>query len=134
MTCFWNGILASLTTENFNFIGLDRKKYRKPEIFIQLLKDRNEFINAWHVNWNNTPLSNRETIEIKQSIKEYDIKGIHRGHLTSTCEPFLILVSQIFHVNIHHKFINVPITYTFLHSPRKTLKFKNNRGHFTKVA
>jgi hypothetical protein len=82
-------------------------------------------------NWNNEILTKQEKDEHFTHIKDYNINKIRQGHLCSVCDSFLLLISDIFDVNIHHKYLNINIRYT-IERPRKTLMFSSNRGHFWK--
>ena len=64
-----------------------------------------------------------------EAIKDYNINGIGNGHLTSICDSFLLLICELFHINILHRYLNITIIYSYP-NPRKTFRFKSNRGHF----
>ena len=81
--------------------------------------------------WNNEILTKQEKEEHFTHIKDYNINGIRQGHLCSTCDSFLLLISDIFKINIHHQYLNINIQYT-TESPRRILKFSSNHGHFWK--
>ena len=87
MTCFWDGIMRSLNQNDFELIN--EKKTNNFE-FIKMLKRRK--IPMTNVLWENQKLSNNEIKEHLLAIDEYDINGIPGGHLTSSCDSFLLLI------------------------------------------
>lgn len=128
MTCFWTGILSSLTIDDFRFIDIDAKPAIKD--FIHILKTKNTKSND--VYWNNSKLSEKEYIENIEHVKDYKIDTIHNGYLCSTCDPFLLLISQIFCLEIIHNYNGHIIKYRNIVSNRKPLHFRSNMGHFWK--
>ena len=60
MTCFWDGILGSLTQEDFETtFGIERKPNNID--FVKLLQKSNK--HTENVKWNNTVLTNKELEE-----------------------------------------------------------------------
>ena len=75
----------------------------KPSIpdFIKILKNKNIKTN----NLNVKIKINRKTIEENLThINDFPINTINGGYFCSTCEPFLLLISEIFSINIIHNF------------------------------
>jgi|UniRef100_A0A6C0AKI5 hypothetical protein len=126
MTCFWDGIIQALDISDYKHIGGNNRLNK--EQLINLLKNKNKLVKT---NWNNEILTKQEKDEHFTHIKDYNINKIRQGHLCSVCDSFLLLISDIFDVNIHHKYLNINIRYT-IERPRKTLMFSSNRGHFWK--
>ena len=126
MTCFWDGIISSLNNQDYQFAGIRKAKHRD---FINQLKAKNKMVSS--VSWQGNKLTEQEMKEHMEAIKDYNVNGIHNGHLTSTCDSFLLLVCELFKVNITHKYINTNIVYKH-DNGRKTLIFSSNRGHFTR--
>ena len=125
MTCFWDGIMRSLNQNDFELIN--EKKTNNFE-FIKMLKRRK--IPMTNVLWENQKLSNNEIKEHLSAIDEYDINGIPRGHLTSSCDSFLLLICELFKVNIEHMYMIHTIKYTNTKKVRKTLYYSSNDKHF----
>ena len=125
MTCFWDGVLRALKEDDYRFIS--EKRCNRVE-FIKMLKRRN--IPMTDVVWNGKKLRNQEINEHQQAIKEYNISGINNGHLTSTCDSFLLLICQLFKVGIRHRYLNTVISYNNEKESRKVLNFSSNSGHF----
>lgn len=126
MTCFWDGIISSLNNQDYQVAGIRKAKHHD---FINQLKAKNKMVSS--VSWQGNKLTEQEMKEHMEAIKDYNVNGIHSGHLTSTCDSFLLLVCELFKVNITHKYINTNIVYKH-DNGRKTLIFSSNRGHFTR--
>ena len=86
---------------------------------------------ASSIKWQGQRLSSQETKEHFDAITYYDIKRINRGHLTSICDSFLLLICHLLNINIYHSFLGTKIIYS-INNPRKTLYFKSSRGHFSR--
>ena len=125
MTCFWDGIFKSLNNDDFKFIGEKKTNIRN---FINILKSKNIEMND--VLWQKTKLKKQEIKEHMEAIKDYKIGKINGGHLTSSCDSFLLLVCQIFQVKIIHRYMKHIIIYQNSKKERKTLHFSSSRSHF----
>ena len=125
MTCFWDGIMKSLTQSDFNFI---KEKKTDNIDFIKMLKKRRQL--TTNVLWQGKPLREQEITEHIKAITEYDINEISNGHLTSVCDSFLLLICELFKVNIIHRYMNIEIKYTNKKQSRKTIHYSSNNGHF----
>jgi len=128
MTCFWDGILQALDTSDFQVVGCNNRLNRRQ--LIDFLKNKN--VEIEDVTWNGEKLTKQETKEHFEAIKTYNINNINQGHLCSSCDSFLLLICQLFNVNIKHLYMNVNIEYQNKKIQRKTLNFASNRGHFWK--
>ena len=127
MTCFWDGILRSLEQTDFQFTIGQHKKLSKKE-FISWLKRNNR--PPVNIRWNNQQLTNQEMKEHVQTINCYNIHNISHGHLCGSCDPFLLLIAELFCVSIKHSYLNKSMTYTNIKNSRKTLHFVSNWNHF----
>lgn len=125
MTCFWDGILKSLKKDDFDFIGESKKNNYK---LIEILKKRAQPMH--NILWQGQIIKDREIQEHLEAINDYDINGIPNGHLTSTCDSFLLLICELFHVDIVHHYMNHEIYYKYQDDSRKTLRFSSSNGHF----
>ena len=125
MTCFWDGIIGTLEKHDFEFIGIKEK----PNIrdLIKILKEKNK--KNINVKWQDIDLTNKFREESYLHIKDYDISKIGNGHLTSSCDPFLLLISEIFKIDIRHRYIDTVINYN-VENARKTIFFKSSSSHF----
>ena len=125
MTCFWDGIFKSLKHDDFKFI---REKKTNIRNLINILKNKNTEMND--VYWQKTKLKKQEIKEHMTAIKDYKINKINGGHLTSSCDSFLLLVCQLFQVKILHRYMKHTIIYQNSKKERKTLKFSSSNSHF----
>ena len=134
MTCFWDGIIASLTTADFQKIGFENRP--KPKEFVKALQTN--AIQTTHIHWNGVPLREQELKENLEAISTLNVNSISNGYFCSTSDPFLFLVAELFQVNIIHFYRNVTINYTFIETGEsttivsRTLKFGSNKSHFYK--
>jgi hypothetical protein len=79
--------------------------------------------------WNGQVLSEKQLEENIEHIKSYKITQAHSGYWCSSCDPFLLLICELFDVNINHKYMSTNIKYT-KDKANKTLYFASNRNHF----
>ena len=128
MTCFWDGILQALDTSDFQLVGCNNRLNRNQ--LIDLLKTNN--VEIEDVTWNGIKLTKQEIKEHFETIKDYNSNGIQQGHLCSSCDSFLLLICQLFNVNIKHLYMNINIEYKNEKVQRKTLNFASNYSHFWK--
>ena len=128
MTCFWDGIIQALDLSDYRHVGCYKNLNRIQ--LINFLKTKNCFIK--NVTWNNYIIKEQEQKEHFDAIKNYNVNRINNGHDCSTCDYFLLLISELFNVNIEHLYRNNMIFYKNIKQSRKTLKFISNNGHFWK--
>ena len=128
MTCFWKGIIGSLGKDDFVFIGENQNQYKNPVEFIKLLKRKAKLM--VNVSWQDTKLREHEIHEYLEHIKNYDIKFIGSGHLTGSCDPFLLLICELFCVNIDYLYNGYVIKYMNTKS-RKKIRFSASKTHFS---
>lgn len=131
MTCFWKGIINSLNDEDWKIIQLDKKPNEKD--FIKKLQELNIDLDDKTL-WQNQNLTEQEINEHFETIKNYNTSIIHKGHLTSTCDSFLLLLTKLLKIKIIHIFLNINIIYEYKGEIRKTLRFRSNHGHFQRCS
>ncbi len=129
MTCFWDAIVSSLNQDDFKLLGEKSFTINRKSV-INFLKSKNTPCND--VLWQDHTLRKQELAEHTEAVNCYNIKGIGGGHLTSTCDSFLLLICQLFKININHKYCKTMITYKNSENVRRSINFKSNRGHFSK--
>ena len=129
MTCFWKGIIKGLQRDDFEYVT-KMKNCRKPTIkeFIIFLKNSN--LMTKNIIWNGSKLSNMELQENMHAIKTFNINNINNGYGCSTCDPFLLLICELFCVNINHYYLNRIMKYENKKESRKIITFRSNYGHF----
>ena len=107
---------------------------KNKEAFITFLKSKNSHELFKKVRWNGFLLKEQEIKEHMEMIKNYNIKGIYNGHLTSTCDSFLLLITSLFKLNINHRYLSFLIRYKYDGNERGILNVSSNRGHFRFVS
>ena len=133
MTCFWNGIIQRLNNEDYKIIGIQPLKKRNIndiKNFINHLKKISEK-NNFNIKWQNKDLNDIEKTDLKTFIKEYNVNGIGGGHLTSSCDPFLCLLTDLLKCKIEFNYCNHKILFESKDNIRKTFQFRGTRGHFS---
>ena len=101
MTCFWDGIIQSLTLEDFRIVS-DFKNKPNPRQLVEFLKSKNKYVE--HVLCQNESITEKQKQECFDAIKELDINSIRNGYYCSCFYPFLIVVFELFCVHIIHKY------------------------------
>lgn len=122
MTCFWDGLLKGLiyhklieTNSNYNnFINYLKKKCNRTNQDIRV---------------NDMKITPKQKIENILHIKNLITSKINQGYDCSTFDPVLIIVCDIFSVNIIHKYRGTNIRYECNNSI-DTIYFCSNQSHF----
>lgn len=126
MACFWIGILKNLEIDDFKkSLGIKHKPMCKE--FIQLLKNNIILIN--NVKCNNENLTQQFINESMEHIKKFNVKKINKGYQCSPCEPVLILISELFSVNICHCFNGKTIINYTNPNATRTIYLSDNGKH-----
>ena len=126
MTCFWKGFMNCLSDTDVQFSrGLSRLPQHEHE-FVHFLQKNN--IRANDVSWQHQPVSSRLQEESFQAVKALESNTIGEGYWCSTCDPFILLISQLFQIDVHHRFCGHLVVYSVPH-PRKTIYVTSDRGH-----
>ena len=92
MSCFWQGLCSKVPA---------LRKHR-PHSVIKALQSVNCLTKD--VLWDGHPLTAKAMEENMEWIKDYNPMAFGGGHQTSICDPFLLLVTQVFAVNITHAY------------------------------
>ena len=124
MTCFWNAILTSLCDKDFKPFGVSKMNNTN---FVKFLQKNNK--KPENVTWNGHPLTPKELEENFTHIKDFNVNSIMNGYDCSVCDPFLILISELFNISIQHKYLKTIIQYTNSKATR-LVKYGSNHGHF----
>lgn len=125
MSCFWKSILKNLDINDFKKL----KIYHKPKCkdFIVFLK--NNIIKITNVKWNGESLSEQFINDAMQHVKNFDVKQINKGYECSSCDPVLILISELFTINVSHTFNNHTIINYTNENAMKTIYLFDNGKH-----
>lgn len=115
MTCFWDGIRSKLNINSNNSDFISDLKYKNNK--------RHE------IKWNNIEFTKKQLEENYQHIKDFDEKNISNGYDCSVCDPFLILICDLYNISINHNFNGFIMNYQNKNAS-KTVNFFSNSGHF----
>ena len=125
MTCYWDGLLRSLDQEDL--ILLNSNKNINNIDFILLLKKNNKL--CQNVKWQNNFLSKKLLEENYEMIKDFNENNINQGYDCSSCDPFMILLCELFKININYDYNGNNIQY-MIDNSRKTINYSSNQSHF----
>ncbi len=123
MTCFWDGLLKKL--KPVDFVIFFNKKYKpKCDEFVMLIKSNN--IKTSDVKCDGQILTDQD---MENNIARINrIKKIVNGYDCSSCDPVLLLVSQLFIINIVHNFNGANIEYMNENATR-TIHLRSDNDH-----
>ena len=124
MSCFWSTLTQRLTEAELKQLGVQRNATQ----IIEALKQR--ACRMPNVSWMGTPLSEKFQNECIKHIRDYDTKSYTQGYLTSSCDPFLLLLTQLFKWKIEFNYMNSHIHMTHK-TPVRTVRFRGSRTHFS---
>lgn len=126
MTCFWDGIFASIDQQMY----YDVMRHNKTNIYdmVSDLKKKNKY--TFNVIWNGYRLTLKQLRENKEAIESYDQNEMRRGYYCSSCEPFLLLIIEIFKVDIMHDYNGNIMKYKYMGKSIKLLKYASSSNHF----
>ena len=123
MSCFFDGLLAELTDEELKVLEIKRSS---PEL-IKILKLVNK--PTPNVLWQGKFLKNKTMLDNLEHVKSYDAKTYKDGYLTSSADPFMLLLCELFCWNITFKY-NGSIINMRHRSPLRKCYFRASRTHF----
>ena len=125
MSCFWDTIIVRMRNRLLENINKDDIN---PKNIVDFLKKHN--IKTLNVKWNGDFLSKQQLIENQEHIKNYNIDTVNEGYLCSTCDPFLLLLCEIYNIDIHNNYLNNNIIYNnILNISKKKIVIENNKSH-----
>ena len=125
MTCFWDGIIRDLTQEDLQLLNSDKNINNKD--FILLLKKNNKICE--NVKWQEEQLNIELLKENYEMVKDFNENNINQGYDCSSCDPFMVLLCELFKININYDYNGNNIQY-MIDNSRKTINYKSNQSHF----
>lgn len=130
MTCFWDGMLASLTGDDRQRLGMNPSRRGTVQQLIQCLKHANCETKA--MQWQGVMLRSQELKQNVEHVNAYDARTANQGYLCSTCDPFLALLSYLIKKKIRLNYCGHIIEFAPCDATdaAKTYCYKCNRGHF----
>ena len=105
MTCFWTGTLAALQK-----IEKVPQSYNIYQLITYL---QNHVGETPSITWNGAPISKHEQMDNAKHILVYDAKTAPGGYLTACDDPFLLLIAELFQLNIHFLCTSGPANQSF---------------------
>ena len=126
MTCFWKGILKGLDINDLRKINI--QTFPNIREFINILKNNNKLTTS--IYWNSNEIRKQELKDNYKAIEDFNSKNINNGHLCSTCDYFLLLICELFELNIIHNYKSNIMKYIHIKKVKRTLYFKSDNGHF----
>lgn len=126
MTCVWQALLAGMPADVFE---CGRKP--TPLLFVKALKLANRATSSVRIN--GALLRPSELRENEEAVKAFKEDTIHSGYFCSACDPFLILVSDVYRVNITHRFLGSSIEYRTPGATRHIV-VQSDSGHMSFVS
>ena len=114
MTCVFKALIRGL--------GL----CMSPAHFVQKVQDENRLTPT--ITWNKQSLTQQQQEENFDSVAALDLRLLRQGYDTSSCDPLLFLVAELFEVNIHHEFQGI----VFLYENKKshpTIRLSSSNDH-----
>ena len=124
MTCFWDAILRNLRSNSDVYKILNNAN--SPKELVTVLKAKNTLTTC--IIWQEEQFTKLQLKENHEWIKDYDISMIHKGHMTSSCDPFFCLLVYLLNIKIIHNYSGHEIIYSSK-SPKKTFKFSSSKSH-----
>ena len=109
----YDGILTGLSNQDFRNLGYNKSS---PLEFVKLLKKLNKKTDKI-ISVNNNALTEKQKEE-NYDAQNFNESSIYGGYFCSTFDPFIMLVCEIFHVSIYHKYENIAINY-IVDNPKK---------------
>ena len=125
MSCYWDTLIKEIRNNDIKLI-LELNN-PNPQLFASKLKLKNKLVNT--IICNNNKLSSKQQEENYEHIKEYDINQANNGYLCSTCDPFLILIADLFSITIINNYDSNKIIYKPIAISRYEITINNNKGH-----
>lgn len=128
MTCFWDGLIKGLVKADYKKTGI-KKPFKSADSIFGYLKKNNQLTYdvKYQIGDQYVELSDQQLKENYNHIKNY--KFSRDGYICSTCEPFLLLIVQLFKVRIVHEGIYHKSVYS-CENYNRTLWFSSDISHF----
>ena len=129
MSCFWDSILNKVRIEDFQKI-FNHSGKPNPETFAKMLIKEN--VKTENVLWNSQILKEQQLQENYEHIQEFNVSNVNQGYDCSTCDPFLLIICELFEISIQHVYLGKTIEYTHkknVFNNNYTIKLQSDKGH-----
>lgn len=127
MSCFWDAINGSLTQTEKDLLELGMNTTN--DELVRKLKQCSVVLEEANVTWQGEKLRPQLCRELKMWVDNYNVNGIHNGHDTSSCDPFLVMLCHLLNWRIDFKYVNANISFE-CPNPKRTVNFGANSHHF----
>mgnify|MGYP006095437635 CR=1 FL=1 len=128
MSCFWDTLIKTINSEDKNtYFNTILNVPLNPHNFVIILKEINKLTE--NILWNNEELTEKQKIENKAAIDEYDVNTINNGYYCSTFEPFLFLLVEYLKIEVEHKYNDNMIFYRNKIETRYKIVINSDSGH-----
>lgn len=128
MSCFWDSLIKTINSEDKNtYFNTILNVPLNPHNFVIILKEINK--RTENVLWNNEELTEKQKIENKEAVDEYDVNTVNNGYYCSTFEPFLFLLVEYLKIEIDHNYNGNMIFYRNKIETRYKIVINSDSGH-----
>ena len=125
MSCFWDTLIKKINKNDIN--NILKLENINPKDFSNALKREN--IKIENVTWKNENLTEKQIQENYDHIKDYDINTVNNGYLCSCCDPFLLLITELFKIKIIHDYNKNKVLYENKKECKYSININSNNGH-----
>ncbi len=115
MTCVWDGLIKAL-----------RLECKPTDLCAYIQKNNRPVVDML---WQEAPLSKKQLKETEEHIRAISAQEIRKGYYCSSCDPLLLLVGQLYSVNIMHTYLGSKIAYRNKRA-KKTIVVVSDDRHF----
>lgn len=137
MSCFWRSLINAFNDRDVLkylkeedkkfFLKIKKCKTKDCVKLIEKIKIKNT--KTHNVSWNDEKLSDKLLNDNQNAIIELNKKNVDHGYYCSTCDPVLLLISELYKVNIYHDYNDHMIKYKHHSKPSARLTLKSNTHH-----
>lgn len=124
MSCFWDSLLQKLNKED-----LINKNITLAQDLSEYLQKNNTITD--NILWNDESLSTKQKEENKEHITDYNRSTMGQGYLCSTCDPFLLLICELFEITIKNNYNGTLITYKNKIKNNYIIQISNTKSHMS---
>ena len=126
MTCFWAGLCGAL--KDCQLIAPTTSEAE----LIRFLKSNNATTPevAWVGPDGAETMTRARLDENYAHVRDWDAETAPDGYLCGACDPFLMLVCDLFRRNVEHDYLGCRFEYRPPGAPTPPLRFGSSAGHF----
>ena len=127
MTCFWDGLYASLT--DIEKIPINKVNGDSPaKKMCKYLKIHN--VPVVNIKVNSHQITAKQALENYDHVEMYSSRDISLGKFVSTFDPFVMIFCELFSVRVVHMYNECQVEYSLGYSQNSTVYFASNPSHF----